>query len=148
MNSSYLGKKIFWITTSIAGGCAVVAIGLAVLHVRPELYWGLDGFDAAWMAAEFVVPFVAGMVVSMLYGLGGKILAHFPPLIVFSIGYLQTMGASDLPEGASLMPLALWGFFVILAMEFCAFGGVIGEVAIKRIYGRGRQAMGGEQQER
>ncbi len=29
-----------------------------------------------------------------------------------------------------------WGFFVILAMEVSMIGGMVGEIAIKRIYGR------------
>jgi hypothetical protein len=38
--------------------------------------------------------------------------------------------------GSSLMPLGWWGFYVILAIEAAAIGGVIGEVMIKRTYGR------------
>ena len=38
-------------------------------------------------------------------------------------------------SGARLIPLMWWGFFVILNMEFCAVGGVIGELLLKRWYG-------------
>jgi hypothetical protein len=38
--------------------------------------------------------------------------------------------------GSSLMPLGWWGFYLILAIEAAAVGGVIGEVVIKRTYGR------------
>jgi hypothetical protein len=34
------------------------------------------------------------------------------------------------------MPMGWWGFYVILAIEAAAIGGVIGEVVIKRTYGR------------
>ena len=34
------------------------------------------------------------------------------------------------------MPIGWWGFFVILTIESAAIGGVIGEVMIKRTYGR------------
>jgi len=34
------------------------------------------------------------------------------------------------------MPAGWWGFFVILAVESAVIGGVLGEVLIKRIYGR------------
>jgi hypothetical protein len=38
--------------------------------------------------------------------------------------------------GSSLMPIGWWGFFLILTIEFSAVGGVIGEVMVKRTYGR------------
>jgi hypothetical protein len=41
-----------------------------------------------------------------------------------------------IPDGAALMPMGWWGFFVILAVESAAIGGVMGEILIKRTYGR------------
>ena len=38
-------------------------------------------------------------------------------------------------QGVHLFPWPLWGFFLILQMEFCASGGVIGELLIRRHYG-------------
>jgi hypothetical protein len=43
---------------------------------------------------------------------------------------------SSVPDGASLMPMGWWGFFVILAIESAAFGGVAGEIMVKKTYGR------------
>ena len=40
------------------------------------------------------------------------------------------------------MPLGWWGFFLILAIESAAVGGVIGEVMIKRTYGRSAAQKG------
>jgi hypothetical protein len=42
----------------------------------------------------------------------------------------------EIPEGVSLLPLGWWGFFVILCIEAAAIGGVIGEIVLKRTYGR------------
>ena len=87
--------------------------------------------------ALFLLPCLGGLVVPLLYGLGGKILAYFPPLPVLGINYYLTMhDTAPLPAGSALMPLGWWGFFVILAIEASAIGGVFGEIANKRIYGR------------
>ena len=41
-----------------------------------------------------------------------------------------------IPQGASLAPIGWWGFFVILAVEASAFGGIMGEIMMKGTYGR------------
>jgi len=112
----------------------VFDLGHQILGVRVELFWGLAGYDLAWVTAMFALPFVTGILVGLIYGWGGKLLAHFPPLVVLSIHYYFT-AIHGAPEGAHLIPLMWWGFFVILNMEFCAFGGVIGELLLKRVYG-------------
>jgi hypothetical protein len=38
--------------------------------------------------------------------------------------------------GSTLMPIGWWGFYLILTIEAAAIGGVIGEVVVKRTYGR------------
>ena len=43
------------------------------------------------------------------------------------------------------MNFILWCFFVILAVEAAAFGGVLGEVFIKRIYTRSAAARAADQ---
>ena len=84
----------------------------------------------------FGVTFLAGMVVSLIYGLGGKIWAHFSPIIVRSIGYYELHNGLIPPQGVSVLPIGFWLLIVVISAEFAAFGGVIGEVIVKRTYGR------------
>jgi hypothetical protein len=85
----------------------------------------------------FILPFFVGLLVSAIFGFGGKWISYFPPLIVRSISYYEIahhMGS--IPEGATLAPMGWWGFFVILAIEASAFGGIMGEIMMKGTYGR------------
>lgn len=110
-----------------------------ILGVKIEAFPGnvLQYFSPLLVVDLFLVPFVCGVVVSAIYGFGGKWLACFPPLIVRVLSYIEIGHISGaLPPGATLIPLGWWGFFVILAMESAMLGGVIGEVMIKRTYGR------------
>ena len=118
-------------------GCLIIYAGDHLLGVRPELFLGLATFSVWWILDIFVVPFVAGIAVSIIYGMGGKWLAHFPPLIIRFYGYFETMKLIGIPEGTALTPLGWWGFFVILSIESATIGGVVGELLIKRTYGRG-----------
>ena len=115
-------------------GALIFDLGHHLLGVRLELFWGIEGYNLAWVAAMFALPFMAGIVIGMIYGWGGKWLAHFPPLVVAAVSYYTTL-KTGAPDGASLIPLMWWGFFVILNMEFCAAGGVIGELLLKNWYG-------------
>ncbi|MDR0480529.1 MAG: hypothetical protein LBG66_01435 [Gallionellaceae bacterium] len=115
--------------------CLLNYYGDRLLGVSIELFRGVKGFSPLWVVDLFILPFALGFLVTMIYGAGGKWLSYFPPLIVRSIAYYQ-IDASNLPSGASLIPMGWWGFFVILAIESSAFGGIIGEVMIKSIYGR------------
>ncbi|HEX7155992.1 MAG TPA: hypothetical protein VF229_02190 [Burkholderiaceae bacterium] len=131
----------------IALGAAALMIGSAVnyfgdrlLGVKMELFHGLATFSFPWMLDVFVVPVLVGLIVAWIFGLGGKWLCYFPPLIVRCIAYAQIHYLTGVPQGSSLIPLGWWGFFVILAMESAGIGGVIGEVMIKRTYGRSRPA--------
>jgi len=84
----------------------------------------------------FLIPFLAGIIVSLIFGFGGKWLAHLPPLIVRSVSYFAlAQHMTTIAPGSSLIPIGWWGFFLILTVEFCAVGGVIGEVMVKRTYG-------------
>lgn len=117
-------------------GCVVNYTGDWLLGIRIELFWGLETFNFRWFLAIFVLPILVGFSVSYIYGLGGKWIAFFPPLIVQYFSYYQTQNFIGVPAGADLMPMGWWGFFVILAMEVSMIGGILGEIAIKRIYGR------------
>lgn len=124
-------------TAALMIGSAVNYFGDRLLGVKLELYRGLmDKFSLASMADVFVVPFIVGLIVSWIFGRGGKWLCYFPPIIVRSVSYLSIYIGGVVPEGTRLIPMGWWGFFVILAVEASAIGGVLGEVMIKRTYGR------------
>ncbi len=117
-------------------GCAMNHFGDRILGVQIELFRGLETFSFLWILDVFVLPFVVGVVVAAIFGLGGKWLCYFPPLIVRLLSYATIAQAAHLPAGASLLPLGWWGFFVILVMEAAAFGGIAGEILVKSTYGR------------
>ncbi len=126
-------------------GAAAILLGSAfnhfadrILGVNIEAFSGGVGyFSPFWVLDLFLVPFLCGVVVSLIYGFGGKWLAGVPPLIVRCASYFAiAQHMTPIAPGSSLMPLGWWGFFLILAIEAAAIGGVIGEVMIKRTYGR------------
>lgn len=135
-------KSIRWIPFFIALliGCLVNYVGDWIFGMRIELFYGLQTFNYIWFIQIFIWPLLVGLSVSFVYGLGGKWLAMFPPLIVRAIAYYETQHFIGVPDGAFLMPAGWWAFFVILAMEVAMIGGVFGEIAIKRVYGRSSAA--------
>ncbi len=116
-------------------GMALNYLGDRLLGVKIELFWGLSTFSFAWILDVFFVPFLVGLVVAWIFGMGGKWLCYFPPLIVRSLSY-AILYVSGSPHGSSLNPMGWWGLYVILAMESAGIGGIIGEVMIKKVYGR------------
>jgi hypothetical protein len=129
--------------TRLAKGAVALLMGSALNHfgdrllgVKIELFRGLQGFDGPWILDVFGVPFLVGILVAVIFGLGGKWLCYFPPLIVRIISYAEISYISGAPPGTSLIPLGWWGFFVILVIEAAAIGGVIGEIVVKSTYGR------------
>ncbi|NOX42877.1 MAG: hypothetical protein GXP19_03965 [Gammaproteobacteria bacterium] len=119
---------------AIMVGCLVLYLGNKLIGIRIELYYGLDTFNILWFLELFILPFFAGVVVSYIFGFGGKWLAHFPPLIILGVQYFESIYLIGVPEHASLIPMGWWGFFVILAIECSAAGGVAGEVWFKAYY--------------
>ncbi len=109
-----------------------------ILGVQIEIFSGGIGyFSPAWVLDMFLVPFIAGVIVSLIFGFGGKWLSYLPGLIVRIISYVGFANhLSPIAPGSSLMPVGWWGFYVILVLEAAAVGGVIGEVVVKRTYGR------------
>ncbi len=116
-------------------GCAINFYGDRLLGVQIELWYGLQTFSFSWMLDMFALPFVVGMAVAVIFGMGGKWLCYFPPLIVRLANY-YLLAHAPLPEDASLLVMGYWGFFVILTMEAAAFGGITGEIMIRGTYGR------------
>lgn len=131
-----IARRLITGTIALIVGCLVNYVGDKLLGVRIELFWGLQTFNFLWFLQLFILPIFVGMSVSFIFGLGGKWLCYFPPLIVRFIAYYETQNIIGIPEGASLMPMGWWAFFVIIAIECAAIGGVVGEIWIKRIYGR------------
>ena len=117
--------------TAFAVGGAVMQTGFDLLDVQLELFSGLDRFNAAWIVAMTALPFGTGILIGMIYGYGGKYLAHFPPVVVLLLSYYQSMH-SVLPEGSHLLPWGIWAVFLILQAEFCAVGGFAGEFFTRR----------------
>jgi hypothetical protein len=121
---------------ALLAGMALNHLGDRLLGVKIELFSGLSTFSFAWALDIFVLPFLVGLVVSWIFGMGGKWLCYFPPLIVRSISYAEIAYITGTPHGSILHPLGWWGFYVILAMEAAGIGGIVGEVMIKQVYGR------------
>jgi hypothetical protein len=117
-------------------GSAVNYFGDRLLGVTLEFFHGLDTFSGLWLADIFVLPFLVGLATAWVFGMGGKWLCYFPPLIVRAISYGHLYATGDFPPGNALIPMGWWGFFVILAMEAAAFGGIFGEVYLRRLYTR------------
>lgn len=123
-------------TIAVLVGAAIVYLGDKLLGVTLELFYGVATFTPYWVADLFLVPFIAGIVVSMIYGLGGKMLAHLCPVIVRVISYYELHNFTTLPDGGVVLPMPYWLLVVVVSAEFAAFGGVVGEILIKKTYGR------------
>jgi hypothetical protein len=117
-------------------GCALNYFGDRLLGIKIELFRGILDFNGFWVIDMLVLPFFVGVLVAVIFGLGGKWLCYFPPLIVKSISYVESIYSNPVTEGASLIPFGMWGLFVTVVMTAAAFGGVIGEIMVKGTYGR------------
>ncbi|MFQ5345983.1 MAG: hypothetical protein ACE5DZ_08510 [Mariprofundus sp.] len=116
---------------AFAVGGAVMQTGFQVLDVHLEWFSGIASFNVAWVLAMTVLPVGTGILIGVIYGYGGKYLAHFPPAAVLIISYYQSMQMSE-PAGMHLLPIGLMTVFIILQMEFCAVGGFLGELLMRR----------------
>ena len=130
-----IALDILWGTIALSAGSAIVYFGDRLLNVSLEVYFGISTFSPIWVLDLIFVPLVAGFVVSLIYGLGGKILAHFAPLIVRVFAY-YSIDTTLFPDGVSLLPIGYWVLIVIVSVEAAAAGGLIGEFVIKKTYGR------------
>lgn len=133
MNSRYAKGFI-----AVLAGSVLIYLGDRALGVNIEVFTGISTFNFAWMLDVFLVPFIAGFLVSWIFGLGGKWLACLPPLIVrcTSFVYLTYFENSSADvDMFFLVPLSYWGPCLILVVEAANFGGIIGEV-VKGVYRR------------
>jgi len=130
-------KEIMWGTVAVLVGAAVNLAGDRLMGVSLELFYGVQTFNPMWIVTLFLIPFFAGIAVSLVFGLGGKILAYFAPLVVRIPEYIILYGdRHSLPDGVVLLPLGYWILIVIIAVEAAAIGGVTGEIVNKKVYGR------------
>ncbi len=136
MSMSRRQARILTGLVAVLAGMGVNILGDRLLGVSVELWWGVDTFSAAWILDVFLVPFIAGIVVAVIFGLGGKWLCYFPPAIVRIISYVNFAGPEPIPQGAYLLSVQFWILIVILVVEAAAFGGAAGEILVKRTYGR------------
>ena len=123
-------------TLALIAGCSLNYLGDRLLGVRIELFSGMLDFNGLWVIDMLTLPFLVGILVAVIFGLGGKWLCYFPPLMVKTIGYLETFYLIGVPDGAKLIPFGMWALFVTVVMTSAAFGGVMGEIIIKGTYGR------------
>ncbi len=128
--------NLFYIVISVLAGAIVNFLGDTLVGVRLELFYGVATFSPWWIIDLFLVPCLAGMVVSMIYGLGGKIWCYFAPLVVRVYSYIELKYLTGVPDGATLLEIHFWVLLVIVAVESAAIGGVFGEILVKKTYGR------------
>ncbi len=130
-------KEVLWGIFAVLVGAAVNLVGDRLMGVSLEIFYGVQTFNPKWIITLFFVPFIAGIVVSLIYGLGGKILAYLSPVIVRCYEYSYVYDERlNLPDGVTLLPLGYWILVVIIAVEAAAIGGVTGEIINKKVYGR------------
>lgn len=137
-NSGYIKTKIVELAfalISLVVGAGITYFGINWLGVQLEIFYGVNTFSPMWILAVFLVPFIAGIAVSVVYGLGGKILSYLAPLPILFYSY-YVIDPSTLPEGVTVLPIYFWFLLVILASEFSGLGGMVGEMVIKKTYGR------------
>jgi hypothetical protein len=134
-------------TVAMLIGMSLNHLGDRLLGVKIELFSGLSTFSFAWILDVFFVPFLVGLVVAWIFGMGAKWLCYFPPLIVRCLSYAEILYLTGTPHGSILNPLGWWGFFVILAMESAGIGGIVGEVMIKNVYGRSNKDISADKEQ-
>ncbi|MDH5544343.1 MAG: hypothetical protein OEZ43_02055 [Gammaproteobacteria bacterium] len=134
LKSRLLDFLVATIVTCVAA--IIIYVGDQVTGIELELFKGIIGtFTPLWIIDLILVPFIAGVVLSMLYGLGGKMIAYFPPLLVRIPEYIYAE-ANQLGADVSVLPIGYWILILIVAVEACGVGGIVGEVIVKRTYGR------------
>ncbi len=131
-------ETLKWALFAILSGAAVMYALNQLLGVRMELFGDLTSyFHPSLFIGLVLTPFIAGVIVSLIYGLGGKVLCYFPALIVYLSQYFITlMDRAAVPDDMRLLPLGYMGFIIIVAIEAAAVGGILGELWVKKTYGR------------
>ena len=132
---NYTPQHFFWSFIALFAGSTIIYFGDRLLGVSLEIYFGPSTYSPIWVLDLILIPFLAGLAVSFIYGLGGKILAHFAPIIVRVFEY-YTLDGAMLPDGVFQLPIGFWLLILIVSVEAAGAGGFVGEVLIKKTYGR------------
>lgn len=148
-----MNKRFLKGLAALIVGIAIIYFGDRLLGVKLELFSGLSTFNLAWALDVFLVPFLMGMVVAVIFGREGHSeetfrftkgvsmviwLCYFPPLIVRSVSYAEIYYVSGVPEGSALMPWGLWACFVVMTMTTAGLGEIFAEIILKT-YGKSNQ---------
>ncbi len=131
-------EALKWALFAILSGAVVMYTLNLLFGVRLELFQDLTSyFHPSLFIGLVLTPFIGGVTVSLIYGLGGKVLCYFPALMVYLFQYFSTsIGVSVMPEDVRLLPIGYMGFIIIVAIEASAVGGILGELWVKKTYGR------------
>lgn len=131
-------EALKWALFAIMSGAAALYAMNQILDVHLELFGSIaDYFKPSLFIGLVLTPFIAGVIVSLIYGLGGKVLCYFPALMVYLFQYFNTAFTEGaVPDDMRLLPIGYMGFIIIVAIEASAVGGVLGEVWVKKTYGR------------
>lgn len=131
-------EALKWALFAIMSGAVALYAMNQLFDVHLELFGSIaDYFKPRLFIGLIVTPFIAGVIVSLIYGLGGKVLCYFPALIVYLFQYFSTAyGDGTVPDDMRLLPIGYMGFIIIVAIEASAVGGILGEVWVKKTYGR------------
>jgi len=123
----------YWVRglAAFMAGVILYKGSFSLLGVHLEFFSGIASFNMTWVLAMSVLPIGVGVIIGLIYGFGAKYLAHFPPAAVMLWDY-QHVSYADMTPGSHLLPWGMWIMFVILQMEFCAAGGFIGEILIRK----------------
>jgi len=133
----YQMTAVFYATVAVFTGAGIIYFGDKLLGVNLAIFYGVSTFSPIWVVSLIVVPFIGGLVVSLIYGLGGQLLAYIPAIIVHGMAYLELYtNAASMPAGVSLLPIGYWILIMIVAVEAGGIGGIVGEVVVKKTYGR------------
>ncbi len=125
MNQRYIRGSV-----AVLVGSVIVFFGDTLLGVKIEVFSGISTYTFPWVLDIFLVPFIAGLAVALIYKeRGGKWLAFLPPIIVRCLSCLHLYLTDEYWNADFFYHLNLyhWGLCVILAAEAANLGGFLGE---------------------
>lgn len=118
-------------TVAVLAGSGVIFIGDTLLGAQIEIFRGIATFNFLWMLDVFFVPFIGGLVVTLIYKeRTGKYLAFLPPIIVRSLSclYLYLTNEQWNEDFFFHLHLHYWGLAVLLCFQASYLGGNWGGV--------------------
>ena len=66
------GARFLSGVVAVVMGCALNYFGDRLLGVKIELFRGILDFNGLWVIDMLVLPFFVGVLVAVIFGLGGK----------------------------------------------------------------------------